>query len=171
VYGLAGAADDARAVQRIFELKGRPEDKALQVLISDAAFMDRYAVPTPEAQLLAQCFWPGPLTLILPAASGAPACILQGGTIGLRLPAHATATEVIDRTGPLAATSANRSGQPTPSDIETIRSIFGEEVAAYVDGGRIDGEPSTVVDMTAEEFVIRREGAIATREIQGALGF
>jgi tRNA threonylcarbamoyl adenosine modification protein (Sua5/YciO/YrdC/YwlC family) len=160
VYGLAARFDDATAVRRIYELKGRPSDKALQVLVPDEGWLDHLGAPSASAHVLAQRFWPGPLTIVV--ASGSE-------TIGLRVPANEVTLELLKRTGPLAATSANQSGRQTPGDIESIRTLFGDGVDCYVDGGRIDGTASTVVDTTRGGAEIVREGAISSVDIAAAL--
>ncbi|MGH2689867.1 MAG: L-threonylcarbamoyladenylate synthase [Actinomycetota bacterium] len=162
VYGLAAPAGDADAARRIFALKGRDEGKPLQILIPDARSMSELARPSRSAVLLAERFWPGPLTLVVPAKAG--------GTVGLRVPGHPLALELLAATGPVSATSANRSGEPTPADIGSIRTHFGAAVDVYVDGGHVDGLPSTVVDVTGPGVVVLREGAVPRADIEGAAG-
>ena len=160
VYGLAAGAEHAEAVERIYSLKDRPSDKSLQLLVPDGEWLERLGMPSADARLLARRYWPGPLTIVVPSASG---------TIGLRVPANGLALKLLRRTGPLAATSANRSGEQTPSDVESIRELFGDTVDVYVDGGVIDGVASTVVDTTGPEIVVVREGAVSASEIMRAL--
>lgn len=165
VYGLAADAGNANAVDRIFALKGRPSDKALQLLVPAADWLERLGTPSNDARLLARRYWPGPLTIIVPASAQAPDSMTSEGTVGLRVPAHPLTIELLHRTGPLAATSANRSGEVTPHDVASIRPLFGDGVDVYVDGGRIEGTASTVVDATGSEIVIVREGAVPASEI------
>lgn len=161
VYGLGASAARPEAVQRIYELKGRQDTKPLQVLIPDTASMARLARPTPAALRLAERYWPGPLTLVVATE--------DGGTVGLRVPGHPVALELVRAVGPIVATSANRAGEPTPTDVGPIRRIFGPSVDVYVDGGTVDGHPSTVVDLTGSELVVLREGAIPRAEIEGVI--
>lgn len=170
VYGLAADAARPHAVARIFELKGRESSKALQVLVPGAEWLEEWAQPGTEARALAAAFWPGPLTLVVRAGPRAPAAVVSDGTIGLRVPGHPSALEVLRRTGPLAASSANRSGEATPPDVEAIVGLFGSDVDAYVDGGRIEGPASTVVDVSSGVPVVAREGAVSGAEIERALG-
>lgn len=162
VYGLAAKADNDEAVDRIYELKGRPRDKALQVLVPDVTWLDRLGHPSDEVRVLAECFWPGPLTIVMPTDADT--------TVGLRMPDHPLALEVLEGAGAVAATSANRSGEETPSDAASIRELFGDGVDVYVDGGTIEGVVSTVVDMTGPEPLVVREGALTADEITRALG-
>ena len=169
VYGLAARAEDPAAVRRIFDLKSRHRDKAVQVLIPDAHWLDRLGRPSEYARRLAAAFWPGPLTIVLPASPDAPPAAVSEGTIGLRVPDHPVCLDILSRVGPLVASSANRSGEPTPAGVEAIRSLFGEGVAAYVDAGDIAGHASTVVHLSSGEPVIVREGAVSERTIAQAL--
>lgn len=160
VYGLAADADRTEAIQRIFALKRRPADKSLQLLVPGEEWLERLGKPSSGARLLARRYWPGPLTIVIQSESG---------TVGIRVPANELTLELLRKTGPLAATSANRSGEETPSNIESIRELFGDEVDVYVDGGRIEGLASTVVDATGSEVGIVRAGAVPASEIARAL--
>ncbi len=168
VYGLAARADRDAAVRRIAELKGRPLDKAVQMLIPDVTWLETLGQPTDAARILAGRFWPGPLTIVVKASPEAPAVPVAEGTIGLRVPAHPLALEILRRSGPVAASSANLTGRPTPSDIAGVKRLFGDEVDVYVDGGEVAGDASTVVDMTRDRPVIVREGALSAAEIDEA---
>lgn len=162
VYGIAARADDAEAIDRIYALKTRPPEKALQLLVPNGSWIDRLARPSIQARELAGRFWPGPLTILVPGLGAQD-------VVGLRVPAHPVAQALLDRVGPLAATSANRSGDPTPSKIDAIRDLFGDGVDVYLDGGTIEGFASTVVDMSGDEPVIVREGAISAADVANAL--
>jgi tRNA threonylcarbamoyl adenosine modification protein (Sua5/YciO/YrdC/YwlC family) len=161
VYGLAARPDRPEAIARIFELKGRSSDKVLQLLVPGAEWLDRLSSPTETARFLAAEHWPGPLTLVVIASESAPDPVVSDGSVGLRVPNHPIATELLRRGGPLAATSANRSGDPTPTSVDEIRAVFGDGVDVYLDGGVIAGAASTVVDATNETPVILRAGAIS----------
>jgi tRNA threonylcarbamoyl adenosine modification protein (Sua5/YciO/YrdC/YwlC family) len=169
VYGLAARAEDPAAVRRIFDLKSRPRDKAVQVLVPDADWLDRLARPSEHARRLAAAFWPGPLTIVLPASRDAPPAAVSDGTIGLRVPDHPVSLDILSRVGPLVASSANRSGETTPAAVEAIRRLFGDGVAAYVDAGTIAGHASTVVDLSSGVPVIVREGAVSEGAIAQVL--
>ncbi|MGH2759339.1 MAG: L-threonylcarbamoyladenylate synthase [Actinomycetota bacterium] len=169
VYGLAARADLTDAVRRITTLKRRPDDKAFQVLIPSGAWLDRLAEPTDAARRLADRFWPGPLTIVVAAGAEAPRATVADGTIGLRVPAQPLALEIIERSGPLAASSANRAGEATPSAIDGVRASFGDGVDVYVDGGEVAGVASTVVDVSGPAPVILREGAISAAVLDAAV--
>lgn len=171
VYGLVARMDRPDAIQRVFEIKGRSEEKALQILVPSDDWLVRLGRPSEVARKLARRYWPGPLTIVIEAGENVPAPLTQGGRIGMRSPAHPLAQEVIVRSGVLAATSANRSGETTPLDVASIRSLFGDNVDVYVDGGRIETRASTVVDVTETSAVVKREGAIPREEILRALEF
>ncbi len=168
VYGLAARADHTDAIDRIYRLKGRPSGKSLQLLVPDVTWIDRVGRPSENARVLAARFWPGPLTIVVPANEDSGPF---GDTVGLRVPAHPLALEVLERAGAVAATSANRSGQQTPNNVASIRELFGDDVDVYIDGGTVDGVGSTVVDMTGAEPLVVREGAISRDDILHALGW
>ena len=169
VYGIA-ARPDAAGVARIFEVKGRPSDKSLQLLVDDASLLEVLARPSEAAKALARAFWPGPLTLVVPANDAAPQAVRTNDTIGLRQPAHPVALELLARTGPLAASSANRSGEHAATTIEGIHDVFGDLVDGYVDGGYIDESASTVVALIDDEPTFLRVGVLSEAAVKSALG-
>ena len=175
VYGLAASLRSPAALQEIFRLKGRSGQKSLPVLLADAATATRLidvAAPgdrgdpdDPDWLLeFALRYWPGALTMALPAAPGLPPEVLAGdGTVGLRVPDSVIAREVIRRSGgALAVTSANRSGHPPALDARTVREQLGDAGLRWVlDGGPgIAGVPSTVVGRDGDRLVVHRAGAI-----------
>ena len=166
VYGLACLPRLGDAVHSIFELKGRPDDKPLPVLGDGVGALEAVAVFDDRAAELARRFWPGPLTLVLPRTPGFFHDL--GGddssTVAVRVPQSAVTLELLSQTGPLATTSANRSGEPPATSIAEARSVFGEEVAAYVDGGACRGLPSTVLSLVGPPLVLR-EGALGREEV------
>ena len=166
VYGLACLPGLQDAVHAIFELKGRPEDKPLPVLGNGFEALTTVAIFDERAAELARRFWPGPLTLVLPRAIDFTHDL--GGddvtTVAVRVPQNEVALGLLAETGPLATTSANRSGEPPASSIAEARSIFGEEVGVYVDGGPCLGLPSTVLSLVGPPRVLR-EGALAAEEV------
>lgn len=165
VYGLATRPD---GVARLFEIKDRPPERNVQLLAPDASWLVRVGECGDAARRLARTFWPGPLTLVVRASEHAPAGLAPAGTIGVRVPGHDLALDVLRRCGPLAASSANRSGEPTPPTMAEIESIFGDAVDAYLDGGTIEGTGSTVVDVTGPQPRIVRVGPIGADEIERA---
>jgi L-threonylcarbamoyladenylate synthase len=174
VYGLAADAGNARAVARIFALKGRPADHPLIVHIAAAQQLDEFcrAVP-PQARALAQAFWPGPLTLILPRAQSVPAEVTGGqDSVGLRCPAHPLALEVLRAFGGgLAAPSANRFGRISPTSAAHVRAEFGDAVPVVLDGGDSEvGIESTIIDLVSSRPRILRPGRISREQIVEVLG-
>jgi tRNA threonylcarbamoyl adenosine modification protein (Sua5/YciO/YrdC/YwlC family) len=169
VYGLA-ARPTEELVARLFELKRRPRDKSVQLLIPSIDAMAELGEPSPDAIVLAEAFWPGPLTLVVRASDAAPDALVDDCRIGLRVPGHALALDLLARCGPLAATSANLSGDPTPSAISDIHDLFGSSVDAYIDGGEIVGTGSTVVDVSRDEPRVLREGPISVPMLNARTG-
>lgn len=170
VYGLAVDPNVPGAVDRLFAVKGRPEELALPVLIADPTGVADLAKPTGAAAKLASRFWPGPLTIVLERRpdlnldlGGDPA------TIGLRCPASATVRRLLRRTGPLAVTSANRHGEPPLHTAEEVLEHFGGDVPAVLDGGTCNGRPSTVVSLTGASPRCLRAGAVPFEEIVSLL--
>jgi L-threonylcarbamoyladenylate synthase len=170
VYGLGAPAEAEHTVRRIFELKGRPQDKPLIVHVHDATqaqrLVDRW---TEGAELLAQAFWPGPLTLILPSNGRvAPAVTAGGSTVAVRAPSHRVARTLIATLGEgIAAPSANPSGEPPPTTAHEVAKHFGEHLAMVLDGGATTfAMPSTIVDLTDEAGArILRLGAITRAQL------
>ncbi len=161
VYGLGANALDAAAVARVFALKGRPGDNPLIVHVSDRGMLRRLVrVWPPAARLLADAFWPGPLTLVLPKRRGVPDAVTGGlGTVAVRMPAHPVALALIRQSGiPLAAPSANRSGRPSPTTAAHVAQDF--PGLLVLDGGPTEhGLESTVV-VLGERPRLLRPGAI-----------
>lgn len=162
VYGLAADAYRSDAVARLFALKQRPAGKAIPILVSRIDQADAIAEVGAEARRLAAAHWPGPLTLVVPRRRGLPEWIGDSGTetVGLRVPDHGPLLEVADISGPLATTSANRSGGDPVLDDAAAEEIFGDAVAYYLPGSCPGGIGSTVVDVTGEEPELLREGLL-----------
>lgn len=154
VYGIAARLDRPEAIERLFELKGRPKSKPVAVLVPDVDTAQNLAKFSPEA-LEKAADWPGALTLVLPSRSPMPELGGDGSTVGLRVPDHAWTLGLIRRCGPLAATSANPTGKRTGVTIADIRSDLGEGPDLYVDGGPLDAAPSTVISVVGEPEVLR----------------
>ncbi|GAA3564881.1 L-threonylcarbamoyladenylate synthase [Kribbella ginsengisoli] len=169
VYGIAADAFKADAVQRLLDAKGRGRDMPPPVLISVVESLDALATDVPEAgRKLCEKFWPGPLTVI---------CHAQGslmwdlgetqGTVALRVPDHENTRELLSRTGPLAVSSANLSGQPAALDVYDAEAQLLDSVAVYLDGGvATGGQPSTIVDLTGDVPHIVRIGAMSVQQIR-----
>ncbi len=174
VYGLAANALDAEAVSAIFKAKGRPGDNPLIVHIADMADWAPLVTHIPEnAQALANAFWPGPLTIILPAAPCIPNEVTAGlTTVAVRFPAHPVAQAVIKAAAcPLAAPSANRSGSPSPTTAQRVMEDMDGRVAAVLDGGICDvGVESTVIDMSGDTPRLLRPGGVTPEQLKEVLG-
>ncbi|MBI3286477.1 MAG: threonylcarbamoyl-AMP synthase [Chloroflexi bacterium] len=173
VYGVAAHALLPTAIERLYKAKGRPRDKPLAILLADVDQLERVASQVPEAaRRLAQRFWPGGLTLVLPKKPELPAILSAGGPgIAVRLPDHSVAREIIRRLGaPVAASSANRSGGPDPRTAQEAVRELGPHLHLVLDGGPSPGGvPSTVVDLTSSPPRIVREGAIPRSAIADLL--
>jgi L-threonylcarbamoyladenylate synthase len=177
VYGIAVALATRGGIERLFHVKQRPPEKAIALLLADAAQAGVLGVVSPAAAALAAALWPGPLTLVLPARPDAALPEVLGAgtrTVGVRLPDHAAPRALAAAVGPLPTTSANRSGRPDPLEAATVVAELGGAVDLILDGGRTPGSrPSTVVDLTVEPAVVRRVGLIdeaRIREVLAAAG-
>lgn len=172
VYGIGTRPDRAEATARLFEAKGRPRDLELPVLVPTPGAARDIAEFDARAEALATRFWAGPLTLVLVRSQTSRRWELGGDaeTIGVRMPHHPLALAVLARTGPLAVTSANRSGGPTPADCDGVAEAFGETVAVYLcDEAPVGGVASTVVDLAHGAATILRRGAVAEADVLAAL--
>lgn len=167
VYGLGAHSGMTTAIEKLFQVKERERLKAIPLLIARAEDLATVAVQVPDiAWRLAERFWPGPVTLVVPR--GAMVLdVLTGGapSVAVRVPAHEVALRLIATLGvPLAATSANISGQPEAVTADEVRDTLGERVKLILDGGRCPGGvASTVVDVTVDPPCIRRRGAIVNK--------
>jgi L-threonylcarbamoyladenylate synthase len=173
VYGIGVALDAPRGIERLFEAKGRPPERAIAILVADLAQAEALATFDHTAHVLARAHWPGGLTLVLPRRPGVrlPAELTAGApTVGLRVPAHAAPRALAAAVGPLPTTSANRSGEAPADDAAAIAAILGEAIDLILDGGPAAGGPaSTVVDCTGERPRILRVGAIAAAAIEAVV--
>lgn len=175
VYGLGADARSRQAVAGIFEAKGRPSDNPLIVHIADRGQLDGLVLAlSPLAEELMDLFWPGPLTLILPAAKGALSGLVTAGlsTVAVRMPDHPVALELLRRADcPVAAPSANRSGRPSPTTAGHVLEDLAGRIDGIVDGGATGvGLESTVVELEGDRLVrILRPGGITAEELQAAL--
>ena len=173
VYGVAVDPFVPGATARLFDAKRRPKDVRLPVLVDSVEQAERVAEVDARARVLTGRFWPGALTIILPQRGGVDLALGDGAgaaTVGVRCPDHAVARRLCVEVGPLATTSANLHGAPTPQTAAEVRSQFDDAVAIVLDGGRCAGEPSTVVDCTGTRPVLVREGAVAWADVLGVVG-
>ena len=173
VYGLAGDGTDVQVVERIYEVKGRPEVKPLSLMVPGQEAMERYCedVP-PQAKLLAERFWPGPLTIILKSKPVVPEIVRAGGeTVGLRCPDHADTLALLRACGvPLAAPSANPSGAPSPKTAQDVLGYFDGQIEGVIDGGECGlGRESTIISLAQRPFRILRQGALPAEDIEDTL--
>lgn len=173
VYGLAGNGLDEEAVKQIYEVKGRPQVKPLSLMVPGAEAMDSYCEDVPQgARLLAERFWPGPLTIVLKAKDFIPSIVLAGGdTVGLRCPDHPMTLELLKKAGvPFAAPSANPSGEESPKTAQKVKDYFAGRIGGIIDGGECGiGRESTIISMAQKPYGILRQGALAEKEIASAL--
>jgi L-threonylcarbamoyladenylate synthase len=174
VYGLGADARSPDAVRKIFAAKGRPATNPLIVHVAGVAMAKLYAAEWPDtARRLAQRFWPGPLTLVLPRyRTIAPEASAGLDTVGLRMPNHRMALELIQRfDGPVAAPSANRSNHISPTTAQHVRDEMGDAVDLILDGGPCTvGIESTVLDLTTRRPKILRPGGITRAQVEKVIG-
>ena len=172
VYGVGAHVFQPDAVERIYVAKVRPRDKAIPILLPQADDLPLVAEGITEtAWLLAERFWPGGLTLVLPRKASIPDVVSAGGpTVAVRVPDHPVPLALIAALGaPLAATSANLSGHPSPVTAQEVEAQLGGRIELILDGGQCPGGiPSTVLDLTADPPAILRAGAIGVEEIRSA---
>jgi L-threonylcarbamoyladenylate synthase len=177
VYGLAADARNPIAVAKIFAAKGRPADHPLIVHIGDIAQLEEWARDIPaEARVLAEKYWPGPLTLILKRQSNVPDAVTGGqDTVGIRMPNHPIALNLLRAfarigSGAVAAPSANKFGRISPTKATHVKSDLGDAVAMVLDGGESEvGIESTIVDLSRGSPVVLRPGAITAEEIEATI--
>ena len=175
VYGLAADATSDAAVAGVFRAKGRPADKPLIALVANMAMAKTCADFTAPALALADAFWPGPLTLVLPRGPASPLSPLvhQGARgVSLRIPGNETARAVVEAAArPLTAPSANPSGAPSPLTAQEVAAGLGSHVALVIDGGRAaDSLGSTLLDLTGDIPRLLRAGVVTSEAIEGVIG-
>jgi L-threonylcarbamoyladenylate synthase len=174
VYGLGANALDAAAVERIYEAKGRPHSSPIICHVSDLAMLHHLVADWSEAaQKLAEKFWPGPLTLVLPKTSAVPDLVTAGlPTVGVRMPAHPIALELLRAAGvPIAAPSANRFTQVSPTTAQHVRDSLGDRVDYILDGGPcLVGIESTVLTLAELTPILLRPGGISRQQIEEVIG-
>jgi len=174
VYGIGCRSDDADAIRRLFDAKRRPVDKQVPILAAslEQAIALGYAVDD-RVRALAAKWWPGPLTIVLGAEQGTTAAAEQAPTQAFRVPDHPVALALIERGGPLATSSANRSGEPETYDADDVLVAFADDelLDAVVAGGRVPGGvASTVIDLSGAGVGLLREGPITGDELTEVIG-
>ena len=171
VYGLGAMAFQSDGIERLYTIKGRRNVLAIAVLLSGTEDLKKATLdPSHDAIQLANRFWPGPLTLVVPRHPDLPDLLAPNQTIGVRVPDHPIALKLLRQTGPLAVTSANLSGEKNTRTANEVLVQLNERAHLILDGGKTPGGvPSTVVDMTTQEFKILRVGPISKADIKSAL--
>lgn len=174
LYGLGADASNQKAVGKVFQLKGRDPQTPIPVIVADEKMLRLLvAEVSPITQKLMKHFWPGPLTLVLPARAGTPKQLLnKTGGIGVRISSQPIATQLVKELGrPLTATSANPSGRQAASTVQAAKDYFTGQVDIFIDGGRLPSKiGSTVVKIMGEKIEIVREGEISAAAIQVLVG-
>lgn len=175
VYGLAAAALSAEAVERVFEAKQRPGDLRLPLLLGTAADLPIVARAIPRvAWRLIDRFWPGPLTIVLPAAAAVPGALTaNGNSVGIRVPAGRTILRLLEVLGePIVGTSANISGEASASTAADARRQLGGRIDAILaaDDEVRGGLPSSVIDLSGRVPVVRRSGAVSLDQLRAVVG-
>lgn len=172
VYGIAADAFDHEAVADLLDAKGRGREMPPPVLVSAATTLDALAVRVPDyARALVEEFWPGPLTLVCHAQTSLQWDLGDTrGTVAVRMPDHPVTLEILERTGPLAVSSANTTGAPAATDADRAEEMLGEECAVLVDAGPSPtGEPSTILDVTGDQGRVLRLGAVSLEQLSTVL--
>jgi tRNA threonylcarbamoyl adenosine modification protein (Sua5/YciO/YrdC/YwlC family) len=172
VYGIGADAFDAAAVARLLEAKGRGRDMPPPVLVTSAATLDALATQIPDyVRTLAEKFWPGPLTIVCHQQPSLQWDLGETrGTVAVRVPDHDIARRLLERTGPLAVSSANLTGEPAATDASQAVAMLGELVSVIIDAGTSPGgQPSTIVDATGERPRVLRVGALSIADLDAAM--
>ncbi|MFL5796525.1 MAG: L-threonylcarbamoyladenylate synthase [Actinomycetota bacterium] len=172
VYGIGTRPDDPDATARLFVAKRRPRALELPVLVPSQEAAERIGELDHRARRLARRFWPGPLTIVVRRSAASSGWDLGGNpdTIGLRIPDHPVALRVLRTAGPLAVTSANLSGRPTPATCEEVAALFGSAVSVTLCADEpLSGQASTIVDVTNDIPVVLRPGATPNTDIADVL--
>ncbi|MBL8062806.1 MAG: threonylcarbamoyl-AMP synthase [Anaerolineales bacterium] len=171
VYGLGALAFHNPAIESIYTAKDRPIEKAIPILIGDLAALDDVGMDIPNMALrFATRFWPGPLTCVVPKKPTLPPAVSATSTVAVRIPDHPDALALLRAAGPLAVTSANISGQPSPTTAQEVYRQLNGRIPLILDGGQTPGGvPSTLVDCTGDHPTILREGPISLEELIASL--
>lgn len=166
-YGMLADASNESALTKLFEVKGRPEFMPTAVFLRSVEEIKMYGKLSAKAENIAEEFLPGPLTIVLESLFGDKTYLVNNDKIGIRISSFDFIKQLIDKVDfPVTATSANLSGQADSLTIDQLYKLFGDKVSLYVDGGKLEGEASTVVDASTDELVVLREGAIKTEQLK-----
>lgn len=171
VYGLGALAHDPGGIEQLYLVKGRESTKAIPILLSDISELSRVASRVDSRTLrLAERFWPGPLTLVVPRHASLPEILSTYPTVGVRVPDHPVALDMLRRAGPLATTSANLSNQPSATTASQVLAQLRGRIPLILDAGPTPGGvSSTVVDCSGVELVILRHGPLSMEQLLAAL--
>lgn len=168
VYGLGAAINISTAVERVYRIKERPRQMALPLLLADLSQLEEVAISIPtSARILAEKFWPGPLTLVLPKSKAVSDIVSGSKTVAVRISNHPIPTTLVRGVGKaITGTSANRSGQPSALTAEEAHAQLGDKVDLIIEGDCPGGIESTIVDLSGETPVILRPGALPTEALR-----
>lgn len=171
LYGLGADVFNTKAVKKVFEIKKRPFNQPISVAVSCKEEIEKIAFIDKKIEKIIDIFLPGSLTIVLKRKDKIPDIVNSGlKNIAVRIPDNKIGLEILSSFGPLTCTSANISGQKTPSVISDISMQFKTgEVSVYIDDGKVDGKPSTIVDLTCEKPKVLRKGAISEKQIMDAI--
>lgn len=173
VYGLGANALNRQAVEQVFELKGRDRSRPILVIAGNMDQVRQLVVLSELSERLARLFWPGPLTLVLPAKPETPQYLLSAdGKLGLRIPGHAICLELLKRCGvPITSSSANLSGGQNPVSVAEVVASFGDRLELIIDGGQLSSPtPSTIIAVMDDEIFLLRSGSISRLELERQIG-
>ncbi|MBV9847516.1 MAG: threonylcarbamoyl-AMP synthase [Kutzneria sp.] len=173
LYGIGCDAFDAAAVSSLLAAKGRGRDMPIPVLVGSWSTVDGLVFSVPDqARKLIEAFWPGGLSIVLPHAPSLTWDLGETrGTVALRMPLHPVAIELLREVGPMAVSSANRSGQAPPTTVAEAQAQLGDSVDVYLDGGTVrQGVASTIVDLTGPQPRVLREGVVSLASLSEVLG-
>lgn len=173
VYGLGTNALNSEAVGRLFQIKGRHPDQPFPVAVAGLEMVEELAFVDEKARSLIEAFWPGALTLVLRRREVIPPIVVAGGkTVGVRMPNHVVPLRIMEVSNlPLVATSANLHGLVSPLDAVEAEKQIGDKVDLILDGGRVSGVPSTILDLAGEVPKIIRSGSVTREMLVKVIGF
>lgn len=171
VYGVGALAFDNAAIESIYIAKQRPIEKAIPILVGNIDDLNKVGINIPDmAWTFAEGYWPGPLTCVVPKKESLPAAVSATSTVAVRIPDHPAARALLIAAGPMAVTSANISGQPSPSTAQEVYEQLNGRIPLILDGGRTPGGvASTLVDCTGSEPIILREGPVSLNDLLALL--
>jgi len=171
VYGIGVSAFNRKAIEKIYNVKGRSHLKAIPILVGDVEDLAQITPPIPlYIQQIVDNFWPGALTLVLPASSSLPKSLSPTPTVGVRIPNLDQARSLLRATGPLATTSANLSGKPSALTADEVLQQLDGRIDLILDGGTVHGgQASTVLDCSGESFILLRKGPVTKKDLDKTL--